>query len=215
MLAAEEAEIQRSTSGWRPRPTGCTAASPPAASATWAGCATCRICAGSGAADPTARHGQAARRLAGAERAAGDRSRGHRQELRCQGAVLAALLDPNPARRPGRGPGAERRRQDHAAGLLTGEIEPDGGTVRLGTGLEIARFDQHRAQLDPEQTPWEILCPHGGDRVQVRGALATWSAICATSCSATSRPASRSRRCPAASATGCCSPRSWPSPRTS
>ena len=53
--------------------------------------------------------------------------------------------------------------------LLTGELAPDAGTVRLGTGLEIARFDQHRAQLDPERTPWDILCPHGGDRVQVRG----------------------------------------------
>ncbi|MGD9509762.1 MAG: ABC-F family ATP-binding cassette domain-containing protein [Geminicoccaceae bacterium] len=53
--------------------------------------------------------------------------------------------------------------------LLTGELAPDTGAVRLGTGLEIARFDQHRAQLDPERSPWEILCPHGGDRVQVRG----------------------------------------------
>ena len=53
--------------------------------------------------------------------------------------------------------------------LLTGELAPDAGKVRLGTGLEIARFDQHRAQLDPERTPWEILCPHGGDRVQVQG----------------------------------------------
>ncbi|MFL5332942.1 MAG: ATP-binding cassette domain-containing protein, partial [Geminicoccaceae bacterium] len=53
--------------------------------------------------------------------------------------------------------------------LLTGELAPDSGTVRLGTGLEIARFDQHRDQLDPERTPWEILCPHGGDRVLVQG----------------------------------------------
>jgi ATP-binding cassette subfamily F protein uup len=53
--------------------------------------------------------------------------------------------------------------------LLTGEIEPDAGTVRLGTNLEIARFDQHRAQLDPDRTPWEVLCPAGGDRVQVLG----------------------------------------------
>ena len=53
--------------------------------------------------------------------------------------------------------------------LLTGELAPDTGAVRLGTGLEIARFDQHRAQLDPDRTPWEILCPHGGDRVDVQG----------------------------------------------
>ncbi len=53
--------------------------------------------------------------------------------------------------------------------LLTGELQPDNGRVRLGTNLEIARFDQHRAQLDPELTPWETLCPAGGDRVQVMG----------------------------------------------
>ncbi len=53
--------------------------------------------------------------------------------------------------------------------LLTGEIGPDTGTVRLGTNLEIARFDQHRAQLDPDRTPWETLCPAGGDTVEVQG----------------------------------------------
>ena len=53
--------------------------------------------------------------------------------------------------------------------LLTGELAPDAGAVRLGTNLEIARFDQHRAQLDPDRTPWEVLCPAGGDRVEVRG----------------------------------------------
>jgi ATP-binding cassette subfamily F protein uup len=54
-------------------------------------------------------------------------------------------------------------------GLLTGELVPDDGTVRLGTNLTLARFDQHRAQLDPEATPWDILCPEGGDQVRVQG----------------------------------------------
>ncbi len=53
--------------------------------------------------------------------------------------------------------------------LLTGELTPDSGQVRLGTGLTVARFEQDRAQLDPERTPWETLCPTGGDRVTVRG----------------------------------------------
>ena len=53
--------------------------------------------------------------------------------------------------------------------LLTGELEPDAGSVRLGTNLGIARFDQNREQLDPDLTPWETLCPAGGDRVQVLG----------------------------------------------
>ncbi len=36
--------------------------------------------------------------------------------------------------------------------LLLGQLEPQEGTVRLGTNLEIAYFDQLREQLDPEQT---------------------------------------------------------------
>jgi ATP-binding cassette subfamily F protein uup len=36
--------------------------------------------------------------------------------------------------------------------LLLGQLEPQAGTVRLGTNLEIAYFDQLREQLDPEQT---------------------------------------------------------------
>jgi ATP-binding cassette subfamily F protein uup len=54
-------------------------------------------------------------------------------------------------------------------GLLTGTIAPDAGTLRLGTELVIARFDQHRARLDPERTPWQTLCPDGGDQVEVLG----------------------------------------------
>jgi ATP-binding cassette subfamily F protein uup len=36
--------------------------------------------------------------------------------------------------------------------LILGQMAPDAGTVRLGTNLEIAYFDQLREQLDPEQT---------------------------------------------------------------
>ncbi len=53
--------------------------------------------------------------------------------------------------------------------LLTGVLEPDSGTVRLGTGLEIARFEQDRGSLDPRATPWTTLCPEGGDQVEVAG----------------------------------------------
>ncbi len=41
--------------------------------------------------------------------------------------------------------------------MLIGREPPDAGTVRLGTGLEIAVFDQARAQLDPERSLWETL----------------------------------------------------------
>jgi len=36
--------------------------------------------------------------------------------------------------------------------LLLGELEPDQGTIRLGTRLDVAYFDQRRAQLDGERT---------------------------------------------------------------
>ena len=35
--------------------------------------------------------------------------------------------------------------------ILIGRERPDAGTVRLGANLEIAVFDQARAQLDPEK----------------------------------------------------------------
>ncbi|MGE5504521.1 MAG: ABC-F family ATP-binding cassette domain-containing protein [Actinomycetota bacterium] len=53
--------------------------------------------------------------------------------------------------------------------LLTGELAPDGGTVRLGTNLETAYFDQRRAQLDPEASVWDTLTDGRGDNVWVRG----------------------------------------------
>jgi ATP-binding cassette subfamily F protein uup len=53
--------------------------------------------------------------------------------------------------------------------LLLGEIAPDAGEVKLGTGLEIAYVDQARADLTPDMTLREALAPGGGDQVMVRG----------------------------------------------
>jgi ATP-binding cassette subfamily F protein uup len=53
-------------------------------------------------------------------------------------------------------------------GLLMGEIAPDRGTVRHGTGLLPAVVDQRRAALDPDATPWTTLAG-AGDTVAVRG----------------------------------------------
>lgn len=60
--------------------------------------------------------------------------------------------------------------------MLVGEVQPDAGTVTLGTNLEIAVFDQTRAQLDAEATLWENLTGDPGmrvsgnsDQVMVRG----------------------------------------------
>ena len=48
------------------------------------------------------------------------------------------------------------------------EIEPDEGTIRHGTRLEIAYFDQQREQLDPERTVADTI-NDGNDTVIVNG----------------------------------------------
>jgi len=53
--------------------------------------------------------------------------------------------------------------------ILTGDLLPDSGSVRLGTNLDILTFDQNRSDLDPEATLWESLCESGGDQIDVRG----------------------------------------------
>ncbi len=52
--------------------------------------------------------------------------------------------------------------------MLTGEVEPDSGAITHGTNLEIAVFDQTRAQLDPEASLWENLT--GDPLMKVSGA---------------------------------------------
>lgn len=60
--------------------------------------------------------------------------------------------------------------------MLTGEIAPDQGEVKLGTNLEIAVFDQARAALNPDQSLWDALTGDPdmrvsgrADQVMVRG----------------------------------------------
>ena len=53
--------------------------------------------------------------------------------------------------------------------MLTGALEPDEGTVKLGVNLEIAGLDQRRAQLKPDWTVTEALA-QGSDFVEVNGA---------------------------------------------
>lgn len=53
--------------------------------------------------------------------------------------------------------------------ILTGEIKPDSGKIKISKTLELARFDQDHASLNSEDTPWEALCPQGGDQVLVQG----------------------------------------------
>lgn len=53
--------------------------------------------------------------------------------------------------------------------LILGELTPDAGTVRQGTRLEVAYFDQFRVQLDPEASLAEVISP-GSDYVEIAGA---------------------------------------------
>ncbi|MGE5475960.1 MAG: ABC-F family ATP-binding cassette domain-containing protein [Bacteroidales bacterium] len=53
--------------------------------------------------------------------------------------------------------------------MLTGDLAPDGGEVRLGTNLEPAYFDQRRDRLDPERSVWDTLTDGRGDNIWVRG----------------------------------------------
>ena len=54
-------------------------------------------------------------------------------------------------------------------GLLTGALEPDGGTVKLGTGLEMVTLDQRREDLRPDWTIADALTGGRGDQVIVGG----------------------------------------------
>ncbi|MEW2916516.1 ATP-binding cassette domain-containing protein [Ruegeria sp. ANG10] len=51
--------------------------------------------------------------------------------------------------------------------MLLGQEQPDEGSVTLGTNLEVAVFDQTRAQLDPEMSLWDSLT--GDPEMRVSG----------------------------------------------
>lgn len=59
--------------------------------------------------------------------------------------------------------------------LLSGELQPDQGTIKKAEKLQIVYFDQHREQLPLKITLREALCPHGeyvhfrGQKIHVNG----------------------------------------------
>ncbi|MEL6595856.1 MAG: ATP-binding cassette domain-containing protein [Pseudomonadota bacterium] len=60
--------------------------------------------------------------------------------------------------------------------MLIGQEEPDSGTIQRGTNLELAVFDQTRAQLNPDMTLWdnltldpEMAVSGRSDQIMVRG----------------------------------------------
>uniref|UniRef100_E1TC48 ATP-binding protein Uup n=1 Tax=Burkholderia sp. (strain CCGE1003) TaxID=640512 RepID=E1TC48_BURSG len=52
--------------------------------------------------------------------------------------------------------------------IILGELKPDEGTVRVGTNLQVAYFDQMRAQLDLEKSLADTISP-GSEWVEVNG----------------------------------------------
>jgi ATP-binding cassette subfamily F protein uup len=52
--------------------------------------------------------------------------------------------------------------------LLLGDIQPQSGTVKPGTKLEVAYFDQHRAVLDKEKTVQDNVAD-GSDMINING----------------------------------------------
>ncbi|WP_394887672.1 ABC-F family ATP-binding cassette domain-containing protein [Mesorhizobium sp. AaZ16] len=53
--------------------------------------------------------------------------------------------------------------------MLTGELKPDAGTVRLGTNLEIATLDQKREAVDPQETLAHFLTDGRGETLVING----------------------------------------------
>jgi ATP-binding cassette subfamily F protein uup len=53
--------------------------------------------------------------------------------------------------------------------LLTGQLAPDEGTVKLGTQLALVTLDQRRDELDPEWTVAHAITAGRGDQVIVNG----------------------------------------------
>jgi ATP-binding cassette ChvD family protein len=52
--------------------------------------------------------------------------------------------------------------------MITGQEDPDGGTLRLGETVELAYVDQSRDALDPDKTVWEEISG-GEDQIDVGG----------------------------------------------
>ncbi|MEM1106626.1 MAG: ABC-F family ATP-binding cassette domain-containing protein [Pseudomonadota bacterium] len=53
--------------------------------------------------------------------------------------------------------------------LLLGEMEPDGGSVKVSKAIKTVYLDQARAGLRGKDTLWETLAPEGGDHLMVQG----------------------------------------------
>jgi len=55
--------------------------------------------------------------------------------------------------------------------MLTGQLQPDSGTIKLGTNLDIATLDQKREELNPNDTLAHYLTDGRGENLLVNGEL--------------------------------------------
>jgi ATP-binding cassette subfamily F protein uup len=53
--------------------------------------------------------------------------------------------------------------------LLTGALQPDSGSIRLGTNLQMVALDQSRQSLNPDDTLANVITGGRGDRVTING----------------------------------------------
>ena len=106
--------------------------------------------------DASERSGKLVAELEGVSKHFGDRTIVSNLNLRLMRGDRLGLLGPN-----GVGKTTLLR-------LILGETEPDSGSVRLGTNLQVAYFDQLRAQLDLDQTVADTISA-GSDWVEVGG----------------------------------------------
>ncbi|KQN78418.1 ATP-binding cassette domain-containing protein [Devosia sp. Leaf64] len=53
--------------------------------------------------------------------------------------------------------------------MLNGLLEPDSGTIKLGSAIELAMLDQGRARLDPETRLKDALTGGGSDTLKING----------------------------------------------
>jgi ATP-binding cassette subfamily F protein uup len=53
--------------------------------------------------------------------------------------------------------------------MLTGDLAPDSGSIRLGTNVTRLYLDQRRESFDLDRTLWQTLAPGGGDSIMAQG----------------------------------------------